>query len=442
MFLLPCLKWLTRKPVFTERASIASVRAAYDRRAECPFHETGLDSAYFRKTFCYLAHGTVVNAQCRCADIHSLGHVPLGREQLGQKRQPLVHWQGFKYRRGLIGQTHPLRLKHRFNTGDPHLASQGLQRSCENFRIAAREQCLALRGERICENRGTNSPYLAAVTHQSILFEHLEVSAKCIGGEAELLTKLVSRKGLCLLERHEQVQTNSSVTAQVSCNTRHPGEYTDENGYTSTKPFTNYHSLHCEEQESGLFAGQQFKIGHVAANNLFRLGVNSARVDPPSFPSSRICRAGPGRFPPLAEDACTVSITVILALTVLAAGLYALARAQRISKQSIERDGLSRLRDAARGRYPEILLSTVYGYLAERHGMGEAHYWVGLSDSLEQVHGLADLDLEDAVLVIADRAGARLPRASDLDEVKERVSTVEDMLRYLEPYFRPEVVQG
>ncbi len=137
-----------------------------------------------------------------------------------------------------------------------------------------------------------------------------------------------------------------------------------------------------------------------------------------------------------------MSITVILALTVLAAGLYALVRAQRISKQSIERDGLSRLRDAARGRYPEILLSAVYGYLAERHGMGEVHYRVGLGDSLEQVHGLADLDLEDAVLVIADRAGARLPRASDLDEVKERVSTVEDMLRYLEPYFRPEVVQG
>jgi hypothetical protein len=55
---------------------------------------------------------------------------------------------------------------------------------------------------------------------------------------------------------------------------------------------------------------------------------------------------------------------------------------------------------------------------------------------------LVDLDLEDAVLVIADRAGARLPRASELDELKARVRSVDDMLRYLEPFFRAEVVKG
>ena len=46
------------------------------------------------------------------------------------------------------------------------------------------------------------------------------------------------------------------------------------------------------------------------------------------------------------------------------------------------------------------------------------------------------------MLVIADRAGARLPRANELDELKNGVRSVDDLLRYLEPYFRPEVVKG
>jgi len=137
-----------------------------------------------------------------------------------------------------------------------------------------------------------------------------------------------------------------------------------------------------------------------------------------------------------------VSVTVFVAVVVLALGLFALARAQRLFRKSIERDGLSRFRDAFRGRYPEILLSQVYSYLAERHGAVEPHYIVNPGDDLQQVHGLADLDLEDAVLVIADRAGARLPRANELDELKNGVRSVDDLLRYLEPYFRPEVVKG
>ncbi len=137
-----------------------------------------------------------------------------------------------------------------------------------------------------------------------------------------------------------------------------------------------------------------------------------------------------------------MSVTVFVAVVVLALGLFALARAQRLFRKSIERDGLSRFRDAFRGRYPEILLSQVYSYLAERHGAVEPHYLVNPGDDLQLVHGLADLDLEDAVLVIADRAGARLPRANELDELKNGVRSVDDLLRYLEPYFRPEVVKG
>ncbi len=137
-----------------------------------------------------------------------------------------------------------------------------------------------------------------------------------------------------------------------------------------------------------------------------------------------------------------VRVTVIVAVVMLVIGLIALIRAQRINQASIERDGLSRFRDAFRGRYPELLLSRVYAYLAERHGAVGPHYIVNPGDDLEREYGLVDLDLEDAVLVIADRAGARLPRANELDVLKEQVRSVDDLLRYLEPFFRPEVVKG
>ena len=138
-----------------------------------------------------------------------------------------------------------------------------------------------------------------------------------------------------------------------------------------------------------------------------------------------------------------MQLTVGIAIAVLLLSLLALLRARRMDRASHERDGLSRFRDSFRGRYPEVLLSQVYGYLAERHGVVGTHYLVNPADDLQREFGLADLDLEDAVLVIADRAGARLPRANELDELKTRdVRTVDDMLRFLEPFFRPEVVKG
>ncbi len=133
-----------------------------------------------------------------------------------------------------------------------------------------------------------------------------------------------------------------------------------------------------------------------------------------------------------------VSTTMMLALAVI---LY--VRARIMNQQSIERDGLSRFRDSFRGRFPEVMLEKTYQYLAERHGAVGPHYRVSPNDDLARVYGLVDLDLEDAVLVIADRAGVRLPKSAELDELKTRnVRTVEDMLRFLEPFFRPEVVKG
>ncbi len=135
-------------------------------------------------------------------------------------------------------------------------------------------------------------------------------------------------------------------------------------------------------------------------------------------------------------------LPVVIAVVVLLCALVVFLRARSLNLRSIERDGLSRFRDSTRSRYPELLLAQTYQYLAERHGAVEPHYRVAPTDSLERVFGLAGLDLEDAVLVIADRAGARLPRSTELDELKTRVQTVDDLLRFLEPFFRPEVVKG
>ncbi len=146
--------------------------------------------------------------------------------------------------------------------------------------------------------------------------------------------------------------------------------------------------------------------------------------------------------PSRSEARPEVRMSYLVATVVLVVALGALFRAWRMNQASIERDGLSRFRDSFRGRYPELLLSQTYGYLAERHGMSEPHYRVLPNDNLEGVYQLAGLDLEDAVLVIADRAGARLPRANELDELKARVQSVDDLLRFLEPFFRPEVVRG
>jgi hypothetical protein len=108
-----------------------------------------------------------------------------------------------------------------------------------------------------------------------------------------------------------------------------------------------------------------------------------------------------------------------------------------------ERDGLTAFREAYANRgYPDSLLEGTYRYLAERDGASGPHYAVSPTDNLQHEYGLANLDLEDAVLVIADKAGARLPTASDLDGLKSRVNTVDDMLRFLNPYFQNPSIKG
>lgn len=130
-----------------------------------------------------------------------------------------------------------------------------------------------------------------------------------------------------------------------------------------------------------------------------------------------------------------------IASVVLLVGVVALVRGQRLSQRAAVRDGLSRFRDAIGGRYPETLVEAVFAYLADRHGSTGPTTVVKLSDDLATVHGLADLDLEDAALVITDRSAVRIPSVADLEEMKQTVHTVADLLAFLEPFFMPNVVR-
>lgn len=132
-----------------------------------------------------------------------------------------------------------------------------------------------------------------------------------------------------------------------------------------------------------------------------------------------------------------MKLPVILVILTVAVLITLLFLRRSASNSSSERNGLSAFKaaNASRG-YPDALVEGIYHYLAERAPAPGPHYAVAGSDNLQHAYGLADLDLEDAVLVIADKAGARLPNAQELDELKTRVRTVDDMLRFLNPYFQ------
>jgi len=137
-----------------------------------------------------------------------------------------------------------------------------------------------------------------------------------------------------------------------------------------------------------------------------------------------------------------LNLTVMLALIAVMILLFTIIMGQRSkNKTSSERNGLLAFRSAnvARG-YTDALIEGTYHYLAERAPAPGPHYAVEGSDNLQQTYGLADLDLEDAVLVIADKAGAKLPNAGELDALKAQVRTVDDMLRFLHPFFQAQRV--
>jgi hypothetical protein len=143
-----------------------------------------------------------------------------------------------------------------------------------------------------------------------------------------------------------------------------------------------------------------------------------------------------------------VNATILLGLIVLLAGSYYAVRSRRISgERSHERDALAQFLASFSGRrLPESLLRHSFTYLLERSraagDLNEQRFVVAPGHDLRTVYHLDDLDIEDAALVIADRARVRLPRAHELDELRHRVRTVQDLVEFLEPYFLPQPVDG
>jgi hypothetical protein len=132
----------------------------------------------------------------------------------------------------------------------------------------------------------------------------------------------------------------------------------------------------------------------------------------------------------------SVRLLLIAVLLLLGLSILLLLRVRAEHRATAELHGLARFRDQLQGRYPDALVAQVFRFLTERHGDVDGAPLVDPADQLARVHRLAALDLEDAVLVIADRAGARLPGVRDLDALGGQVQTVEDLLRFLAPFFR------
>ena len=139
-------------------------------------------------------------------------------------------------------------------------------------------------------------------------------------------------------------------------------------------------------------------------------------------------------FPPSVP--VSVRLLLIAVLILLGLSILLLLRVRAEHRATAELQGLARFRDQLQGRYPDALVTQVFRFLTERHGDVEGAPQVDPADHLARAHRLAALDLEDAVLVIADRAGARLPAVRDLDALGGQVQTVEDLLRFLAPFFR------
>ncbi|MCU0648886.1 MAG: hypothetical protein MUF00_12870 [Gemmatimonadaceae bacterium] len=125
-------------------------------------------------------------------------------------------------------------------------------------------------------------------------------------------------------------------------------------------------------------------------------------------------------------------VVVLLSVAALAL-LLGEVRKRRIA--ALEREGLARFEAffSDRGLSPK-LVRNVYHYLAENAATGTQHFDVNPTDELAKRYGLVtDLDVQDAVIVIADRSGLPLPKAHTLDEANPLVHTVDDLLRFLAP---------
>ena len=58
-------------------------------------------------------------------------------------------------------------------------------------------------------------------------------------------------------------------------------------------------------------------------------------------------------------------------------------------------------------------------------------------DRLVENFGMSAADMEDVALLVAARCEARIPSAHELDELDARVRTVDDLVRFLVPFYEP-----
>jgi hypothetical protein len=140
---------------------------------------------------------------------------------------------------------------------------------------------------------------------------------------------------------------------------------------------------------------------------------------------------------------------LILAALALFFGLsWWLVRSRRLAgERSHRRDALAHFAAAFVPQgVPRPLIEETFAYLydrALRTGENDAQRLIiSPAHDLREVYHMDELDIEDAALVIADRAGGRLPRAHALDELRGRVRTIADLVAFLAPYFQPELIDG
>ena len=84
---------------------------------------------------------------------------------------------------------------------------------------------------------------------------------------------------------------------------------------------------------------------------------------------------------------------------------------------------------------PADLLVQAYETLSRR----AAHHVRDIrpADRLAENLGMSAADTEDVALLVAARCEARIPRAHDLDELDDRVRTVNDLVHFLVQFYEP-----
>jgi hypothetical protein len=84
---------------------------------------------------------------------------------------------------------------------------------------------------------------------------------------------------------------------------------------------------------------------------------------------------------------------------------------------------------------PADLLVQAYETLARRVSAEIRDIRPG--DRLVENFGMSQADMEDVALLVAARCEARIPGAHELDELDERVRTVDDLVRFLAQFYEP-----